>query len=211
MSEVFVVRRAEFSIETPWALPPEAELVRLRRATDGAPPRLATAVVLYFDNDFLTAVFSGSDDRIVATHLEHDAPLYEEDVVELFLAPHPPAEYFEVEVNPLGTVFDARIDSPDGIRATMQADRGWDCPGLFAAVCSRKESSGAISFDVVVRIPFTSLAVPMPQSGETWKANFFRIDRHPAQGDEYSAWQPTMKNPADFHVTAAFGTLRFEG
>ncbi len=211
MAETYVVRRAEFSIEDPWAVPPQGELVRLRRATDGTPPRLATAVVAYFDNDFLNVLFSAADDLVVATHLEHDAPLYEEDVVEVFLAPKAISEYFEIEVSPRGTAFDARIESPDGIRSTMNADRSWNCKGLFAAVRRRQESSGVTSIDTVVRVPFTSLGVGMPRSGESWRANFFRIDRHPKLGDEYSAWHPTLKRPADFHVTAAFGTLRFEG
>ena len=205
MAETYVVRRAVFSIEDPWAVPPQTELVRLRRATDGAPLRLATSVVAYFDSDFLTVVFSGADDLTVATHFDHDAPLYEEDVVEVFLAPRVVSQYFEIEVSPRGTVFAARIESPDGTRSTMKADLSWDCEGLFAAVRTRRESSGLTSFDTVLRIPFSALGLPMPLSGDAWRANFFRIDRHPELGDEYSAWHPTLKRPADFHVTAAFG------
>ena len=211
MSEVFVVRRAEFSIEDPWALPPRADLIRLRLATSGAPPRLPTTFVAYFDTQFLTVLFSAADDLIVATHLAHNAPLYEEDVVEVFLAPRTASEYFELEVSPRGTVFDARIDSPDGVRATMKADRSWNCEGLFAAVRARKESTDTMSADTVIRIPFSALGAPTPRNGDSWRANFFRIDRHLRLGDEYSAWQPTMEVPPDFHVTAAFGTLLFEG
>ncbi len=211
MSETFVVRRAEFSIEDPWAIPPQAAVVRLKRATDAAPPRLGTAVAAYFDYESLTILFSGADDYVVATYLEHDAPLYDEDVVEVFLAPRAASEYFEIEANPMGTTFDARIESPDGVRATMKADLAWDCPGLFAGVRKMSESCGIVTVDIVLRIPFASLGVPMPRSGETWQANFFRIDRHPHNGDEFMAWQPTLKDPADFHVTAAFGALHFEG
>ena len=106
----------------------------MRRATDGAAPRLATSFAAYYDSVFLTLLYSGADDHVVATHLEHDAPLYEEDVVEAFLA---------------------------------------------------------------------------PAEGEVWRANFFRIDRHPKLGDDFSAWQPTMRTPPDFHVVGAFGTIRF--
>ncbi len=211
MAETFVVRRAEFSIEDPWAIPPQAGSVRLRSAIDAAPPRLSTALAAYFDYDYLTLVFSGADDHSVATHLAHDAPLYEEDVVEMFLAPRTAAEYFEIEVNLLGTTFDARIESPEGVRSTMRADRGWDCKRLFAGVRKVSESSGIMTVETVVRVPFDALSAAMPRSGESWRGNFFRIDRHPNLGDEYLAWQPTMKTPADFHVTAAFGTLRFEG
>ncbi len=155
-----------------------------------------------WDDEALTLVFSGEDDHVVATHRAHDAPLYQEDVVEAFLAPAG-GEYFELEVNPLGAIFDARIVSPDGVRATMQTELAWTCAGLFAAVRRIDDT-----FDTVMRIPFASLARAVPEDGEEWRANFFRIDRHP-DGDEFSAWNPTMKSPADFHVVAAFGVLRF--
>ena len=209
-ADPLAVRRATFSIENPWAVPSVCEPVRMRRATDGSAPRLATSVAAYFDDEFLTVLFACADDHIVATHLEHDAPLYEEDVVEAFLAPATPREYFELEVNPLGTTYDARIESPDGVRATMRGDRAWTCDRMFAAVRKIVESSGAMTIDTVLRIPFSCLGRRTPEPGETWRANFFRVDRNPRHGDEYSAWQPTLRTPADFHVTAAFGTIRFE-
>lgn len=199
-----VVPFASFSIEDPFDVPAGGERTPLRLATDGGAPRQATTVTVFFDDQYLNVVFSGADDAVVATHLEHDAPLWEEDVVEVFLSPRGVTEYFEIEVNPLGTTFDARIESPDGVRSTMKTDLGWTCDGLFAAV--RRDGD---AFDVVLRIPFASLGAACPKDGETWRANFFRIDRDPARGHEFMAWQPTMKNPADFHVPAAFGTLQF--
>ena len=202
--DTLIVPRAQFSIEEPWRIPSACEVVQLRRSTDGAAPRLATSVALYRDDDYLNAVFVADDDEVVATHLEHDAPLYQEDVVELFLAPEKNGTYFELEVNPLGTVFDARITSPDGVRATMKADLAWTCDGLFTAL-RRMDSK----LEVVIRMPFTSFGVAAPDGDATWRGNIFRIDRSRKAGDEYSAWRPTMKNPADFHVVAAFGALAF--
>lgn len=204
MSEDLVVPFAPYSIEDPWAVPEGCERVTLRRAADGLPSRLRTTAALYHDDRMLTAVFDGVDDGVRATHFDHDAPLYEEDVVELFLAPEDPRVYFEVEVNPLGTTFDAKISSPDGVRATMRTDLTWNCAGMLAAV--RREPS---RLAIVVRLPFVSLGRKAPADGETWGANLFRIDRHPERGDEFMAWRPTMKTPADFHVAAAFGTLQF--
>jgi hypothetical protein len=201
---VLVVPRAEFSIEDPWAIPPECEVVLLRRATDGSVPRLATSVAAYCDQDFLTVVFIAADDEIVATYYQHDEPLWQEDVVEIFIAPEGLTPYFEIEVNPLGTTFDARIDSPDGIRATMKTDLAWTCEGLFAAL--RRDDGKRVQ--IVIRIPFASLK-KHPESSDEWRANFFRIDRSETHGDEFSAWQPALKTPADFHVSAAFGALRF--
>lgn len=205
---LLVVPRAEFSIEDPWAIPSSCTPVSLGSATDGSVPRLATSVVAYHDDDFLTIVFKANDDDVVATYLGHDEPLWREDVVEIFLAPNGLTPYFEIEVNPLGTIFDARIDSPDGVRAAMTTDLGWTCDGLFAAL--RRDDDR--EFQVVIRLPFQSLG-SRPKSGDEWRGNFFRIDRSAdrsvEQGDDFSAWQPTLKSPADFHVAAAFGALRF--
>lgn len=208
-AEILLVPRAGFDMEEPWTTPPECMPVRLRSSLDGSAPRLATSVALYYDDDYLSVLFSASDDLLCASHLQHDAPLYEEDVVEIFLAPGNPSLYFEVEVNPLGTTFDARIESPDGVRNTMHVDRSWTCDGLVAAVRTVRESGGAMTIDTLVRIPFFALERATPGDGETWSGNFFRIDRNPVEGDEYSAWQATHRNPADFHVPAAFGVLRF--
>lgn len=208
--ETLVVPKVPFDLENPWDAPPAAMPVRLRSAIDASSLRLSTSISLWFDEEALTLLFCGADDHVVATHMVHDAPIYHEDVVEAFLAPELPTRYFELEVSPRGTVFDARIDSPDGERATMRVERSWNCAKLFAAVRRTTEWNGAMTLDTVLRIPFLSLERPVPRDGETWRANFFRVDRHPRHGDEYSAWQPTLRQPPDFHVPAAFGTLRFQ-
>jgi hypothetical protein len=208
--ETLDVPRAPFDLEDPWSAPPAARAVRLRDSVNGATTRLATNVAAWYDAQCLSILFTFDDDHIVANHFRHDAPLYEEDVVEAFLAPESLTDYFELEVSPRGTTFDSRITSPDGVRETMGADRGWTCNDLVAPVKILTEPGGAISGDILMRIPFASLGRSTPAAGETWRANFFRIDRHPERGDEYSAWQPTLRDPADFHVAAAFGTLRFQ-
>lgn len=198
------VPRAVFSIEEPWAIPAACTAVPLRRATDGLAPRQATSLAVYYDDESLTVVFQAADDEIVATFLGHDEPLWQEDVLEVFVAPDGLSPYFEIEVNPLGTTFDARIDSPDGVRATMKTDIAWTCDGLFAAL--RRDDNGQLH--AVIRVPFNALG-RSPKANQEWRANFFRIDRSATHGDDFSAWQPAMKTPADFHVAAAFGVLRF--
>ena len=198
------VRRAAFSIEEPWAAPTGCKPISLFRSTDGTPPRLPTEVFVYWEAAHLNVLFRAQDDGVVATHMLHDAALYEEDVVEAFLAPAELTRYYEIEVNPLGTTFDALVESPEGVRRTMRIDVGWDCADLFAAV---RRVPGMT--ETLLRLPFASLGVRAPERGAEWRGNFFRIDRSPERGDEFSAWHPTMKNPPDFHVAAAFGRIVF--
>jgi hypothetical protein len=188
------------------SLPPTRRLVELPARTlfdarTGEPARLRTALRVGLRGDALCVRFDGRDEGVVATHTRRDAPLWEEDVFEVFLAPghETPRLYFEFEVNPLGTLFDARVASPDLRRATMRADASWECRG-FAARITR----GAGRWSASLTIPLAELCSGAPPS--SWRANFYRIDR--GARDEFSAWSPTFADPADFHVPERFGILR---
>ncbi len=181
------------------SLPP----LKLRDVRTGEAPRLSTAVRIGRRGDALCVRFDGRDRGIVATHREHDAPLWEEDVFEVFLSPgdEPPKRYFELEVNPLGALFDARVDSPDLRRSTMRVDTAWDCAGLRARV-----KCGPRRWSADLRIPFAALCEGSPPP--RWRSNFYRIDRGvPGEPDEFSAWSPTFSDPPDFHVPGRFGIL----
>jgi cellulose/xylan binding protein with CBM9 domain len=176
-------------------LPP----IHLRDSTGGGPPRLATSVRVGSRNGCLLVRFDGRDAGVVATYTRRDEPLWKEDVFEVFLSPsEDPKVYYEFEVNPLGALFDARVESPEGRRTTMTVDVSWNCPGFGARVRVQPGRWSAL-----LTIPL-SLMDPAGKA-RRWHANFYRIDRGPA--DEYSAWQPTMADPPDFHIPARFGQL----
>ena len=207
MPEV-TVARGVLDLQELWRVPDDAPEMTLVSAVDGSPLRLATAVRLFHDQANLYVRFNALDDEIVATRFDRDAPIYEEDAFEIFLAPERPERYFEFEVSPVGTLFDAVVDSPQRDRATMKVDRKWNCAGFWGAVRSERRRDGMLDMAVLAAIPFASLGVPAPQPGTSWLANFYRIDRS-SSGDFFGAWSPTMRSPADFHVPDAFGTLRF--
>jgi hypothetical protein len=172
----------------------------LKDARTGEAPRLSTALRVGLRGGDLCVRFDGRDDGVVATLTERDGPLWKEDVFEVFLSPEdPPRTYYELEVNPLGTLFDARVSSPDLARATMRVETAWDCAGFAARV-----TRGPGRWSASLRIPLGALCAGDPPA--LWRANFYRIDRGAA--DEYSAWAPTLEDPPDFHVPERFGTLR---
>lgn len=180
------------------ALPP----LSLRRVEDGAPPRLSTAVRVGLRDGHLLVRFDGRDRGVVATLTRRDDPLWKEDVFEVFVSPEESATvYYEFEVNPLGALFDARVESPEGRRETMRADVSWNCPGLSAHVERRPRRWSAL-----LRIPLVPMA---PDPPSVWRANFYRIDR--GSPDEHSAWSPTGADPPDFHRPDRFGFLRMPG
>ena len=181
--------------------------VLLRRAQDGADPLQATEVRIAHDDQALLLRFDCSDRDIWATHARRDAPLWEEEVVELFIAPgeDDPSDYVEIEVNPLGVIFDARVNNPEGRRDSMRVDSAWNAAGLVAEV-SRPSPR---SWRAELAVPWSDLCEGTPP--RIWRANFFRIER-PRDGDpEFSCWSPTFVDPPDFHKPASFGRLVLHG
>jgi len=179
-------------------------LAPLRRSQDGAAPRRSTTVRVGLTTEALHVRFDCLGPRRQCRHVTRDAPLWEEDVVEVFLAGGPgvPIRYAEIEVNPAGALFDAMIDNPDGHRGTMRADPGWDAPGLRARV----SADSARGWTVELQVPWGAIGAG-PGGFEALRANFYRIDR-PADGDpEFTAWSPTLVDPPDFHKPDRFGLL----
>jgi hypothetical protein len=174
--------------------------------TDGSGPAVQqTAVRLAWDYGALHVRFECADRDAWGTFTRRDDPIYQEEAVEVFLAPGTadPARYFEFEVSPRGTLFDAIVWNPDSDRATMRVDPSWDCPGL-----RWEAGAGVASQDwwATLAIPWDSLASETPPP-EIWRANFYRIERPQDGAAEFSAWSPTLTAPADFHKPARFGRL----
>ncbi len=118
--------------EAVWRTVPVAFLVD---ATGTQRPVPHTAVRLCWDDSHLFIRFESEDTDIWGTYTERDDPLYDEEVVEVFLCPTGDARhYFELEVSPRNVVFDAAIHNPDRDRATMATDLSWDCLGLTSHV-----------------------------------------------------------------------------
>lgn len=195
--------------------PPSVELapgatfaVDLVRAVDGGRPRRATRVELTATADRLIVRFDAEAPAPWATIRERDGRLWEEEVVELFAAAGAadPRRYVEIQVNPLGTVFDALVDSPVGNRRGMRVDPTWNCMGLASAV-EIDATSGR--WRTRLELPWRALGTGDAMPHEV-RLNLFRIER-PRDGEspEYSAWSPTFVDPADFHRPARFASVKF--
>jgi hypothetical protein len=123
-------------------------------------PAQATSVRVAHDVDALLVRFDCDDRDIWATHAHRDAPLWEEEAVEVFLAPGEgdPAAYVEIEVNPLGAIFDARVANPHGRRDAMSVDASWNAAGLTAVVLRPSQRS----WRVELAIPWGALCDGVP-------------------------------------------------
>jgi len=192
-----------------WAWDEIPSLPPFQLADGGGLAEQQTRGRLCWDELALHVRFDCEDRDAWGTFRQRNDPVYQEEAVEVFLAPgeEDPVRYFELEVSPLGTLFDATIHNPTSLRADMTGDPSWDCPGLRWAA-----GSGTMRQDwwAWLSIPWEGIS-PTARPPRIWRANLYRIER-PRDGEpEFSAWSPTLTRPADFHKPARFGLLELAG
>ena len=131
--------------------------------------------------------------KIVAKYREHDARVYADDSIELFVNPHAYQNdtYFWFAVNSLGTRAEGK-----GIQAGTMLDRTWDCGWKAAATV------GADQWRVEVMIPYYAIELD-DQVSDVWRLN---VTRNRKAGGGYPYW---TLNPVSrgFHDSTSFGRL----
>ncbi len=177
-------------------------------ADGSGPARQQTLARVCCDDRFLYVRFDCNDQDIWGSYTERDDPIYDEEVVELFLSAgtETPARYFEFELSPNGVVLDAAIFNPGTARDAIVVDLSWDCPELCWHV-ARDDAAGR--WWAVLAVPWAPLLGDGARPAE-WRANFYRIERQRGAADEFSCWSATLTQPADFHKPARFGMLRID-
>lgn len=193
-----------------WSHPQAVSLVL---SEDGATASKPTNVKLCWDDDHLYAAFACIDQDIWGTMLNRDDPIWNEEVVEIFLSPDGDlTHYYELNVSPRNVVFDAEINASIDDPPVFEGRKEWDIAGLRTAVIVDGTLDDRNDVDSVwtaeIAIPFSSLGRQTPNIGEKWRGNLYRIDLSPAPA-EFQAWSPTLVSPANFHRPSRFGTIVF--
>lgn len=170
--------------------------------TDRATAKQQTEVRLCYSSQHLYVRFDCDDDDIWGNYTKRDDPVYEEEVVEVFIAPgsKTPERYFEFELSPKGVLFDCKIYNPSGFHDDkLEVDESWNAEDIawYAEINSEKQHWWAI-----LEIPWQAIG----GFHEEWRVNFYRIERSSKSGTEFSAWSPTLR-PNMFHVPSQFGLL----
>lgn len=126
--------------------------------------------------------------RPVANVMERDGPLWEDDALEVFIAPHSdPTDYYQFIVNSLGVQWDSRGRDPSWNTiwevATHVADDHWT---------------------VEMRVPFVALGLGPPAEGEMWGFNVAWDRQTPER--MIASWAPVGTT---LHAPERFGQLVF--
>ncbi len=180
----------------------------LKDTVTGEEPIRKSVVELRREESFLYIRVICDDDHIVSRFTERDDPLFEEEAVEVFLSAgsDDPHHYFEFEVSPHGVLWDGIITSPNLNRVDMVSDPRWDSHAVqwgAAIHYDQGKWEGWLGLDLVELTDYAKLNFGLRTDDEVsgdWRINVYRIDRGPDGIDEFTALNPTLKDPADFHV-----------
>ena len=220
MSDIplYLCRRAEAPINIDGVMDEKAwervDVMSLRLTDTGAEPKLKTQVRALWDDEYLYVGFYAEDTDIWATMDQHDQPLWEEEVVEVFIdADKDGIGYVEFNVNPLNALFDVAVLNRTRVKSECKIMKDWDCEGIkHAVVCDgdpRSRETQDRSWTTEIAIPFrqiyTAPNIP-PKNGDTWRINFYRIEQG-RDAEEYTAWSPT--GAINYHLPDSFGTICF--
>jgi hypothetical protein len=160
-------------------------------------------------------VLAFCEDKMIATdYTEDQGDIWEGDVFEVFLQTDPDNPlYFEYEINPLNTELAILVPnnhgdffgwSPWHYEGERKVVKAVSVTGGEAAPGAQIQSWTAEMFFPYAL--FKGLKNVPPQSGTTWKGNFFRMDYD--TGDRIKwCWQPIDIN---FHQYEKYGTLIFK-
>lgn len=163
--------------------------------------------------------FDAADPSPWHTLTKRDEPLWDEEVVEIFLDPDGSGrDYYELEINPANVVCDLRMIAP---WPDKKGDIEWNLDGLETRVRLEKTPGGEtrgwtatafLPWKGLASLPSTRGVALPPRPGNAWRFNVFRIERpggprEPEQDGVFAAWSsPSVKS---FHDPTAFRPLVF--
>jgi len=195
-------------------------------------PRWRTRVKMLWDESYLYIGAVLEEPHVWANLTERDAVIYRENDFEVFIDPDGDTyNYYELEINALGTVWDLFLNKP--YREGGKAQSGWDIEGLKAAVTVQGTVNDPTNRDeswtVELALPWDALVPHAPEGrapgdGERWRVNFSRVQWHleviegvygkvtnPETGkplpEENWVWSP--QGAVNMHIPEMWGIVEF--
>lgn len=195
-------------------------------------PPLRTRTKLMWDDRYLYIAAELEEPDVWGTLTERDAVIFHDDDFEVFIDPDGDThQYYELEINALGTVWDLFLVRP--YRDGGPAIDSWDIVGLRSAVRVDGTINDARDTDrgwtVELALPWSVLeeAAPggrPPTAGDVWRINFSRVDwdvtagptgysklTDPATGEPLPEhnWVWSAQGVIDMHRPEHWGYLQF--
>lgn len=189
-----------------------AKEVPLTRSFDGGPVSRKTTFRILWDDQYLYVAFFAEDKDLWGTLKKKDDPIYNEDVVEVFLdADADGKTYNELQVSPHNVNFDAAFVAR---RSDLAEAMRWESDMKSAVFLKGTLDDDAEDefWTAEMQIPLAKLmAVPRvpPQRGDRWRFNAYRLE-HLARRTNVEGQSFSPLFVGDFHALPRFGWLVFE-
>lgn len=177
-------------------------------------PKYETTAKMLWDDEFLYVGAVLEEDNIRARLTQRDTIIYYDNDFEVFIDPESDGHnYFEIETNARGVVFDLMLDKAYRSGGNFMVQ--WDCPGLKLAVhpegTLNKPGDKDRCWSVEMAIPHKALTMNFDnplKAGNCWRINFSRVQWLKEKGPEENwVWSPTGK--IDMHMPDRWGYLLF--
>lgn len=190
-----------------------------------AKPHFETRVKMLWDEQYFYIAATLEEPHLWATLEERDAVIFHENNFEVFIDPNGDTHnYYELEVNALGTYWDLMLTKPyrDGGRAID----AWDIRGLKVGIDLHGTLNNPADEDsrwtVELAIPWEVLeeAAPEgrpPKDGELWRVNFSRVQwqidsqngEYVKQSDTEDNWSWSPQGLINMHYPEMWGYVQF--
>ena len=194
-------------------------------------PAFSTTVKMMWDSQYLYIGAVLEEPHLWGTLKKHDDIIYRDHDFEVFIDPMGDGEqYFEIEINVLGTIMDLFMNKPYKKGGTF--DMGWNTTGMLSKVIANGTINDNTDIDsgwtVEMAIPFTAISrnnrIASPSTTNPWRINFSRVQwTLEPDGKSYRkklnenkrtisehnwVWNPT--GVIDMHVPVKWGYLYFK-
>jgi hypothetical protein len=189
-------------------------------------PRHQTRMKMLWDAEYLYVGADLVEPHLSASLTEHDSVIFRDNDFEVFIDPNGDNhEYYELEINALGTTWDLFLPKP--YKDDGKALDGWEIAGLKTGVHLEGTLNDARDTDrgwtVELALPWKALGQQArrpspPRDGDQWRINFSRVEwpleiddrgyrKPPGAKENNWVWSP--QNVVDMHRPERWGYVQF--
>jgi hypothetical protein len=189
-------------------------------------PRFETRVKMLWDAENFYIAAELREPHVWGTLTAHDSVIFHDNDFEVFIDPNGDNhEYYEFEMNALGTYWDLFLPKP--YKDDGRAMNGWEIAGMKAAVAVQGTLNNPADTDrgwtVELGFPWKVLSEQSrrpapPEEGDQWRVNFSRVEwpvdlttgkyQKPTKAREDNwVWSP--QHVIDMHRPETWGYVQF--
>lgn len=195
-------------------------------------PPFNTQMKMLWDKNYLYVAAKLQEPQLKAKLKGHDAIIYYDNDFEVFIDPDGDGlNYYELEINALGNVFDLFMKKP--YSQNGKPDIAWDFEGLKTGIklngTLNNPNDTDSSWTVEAAIPWPSFSADSgkpPRNSDIWRINFSRVEWDYNIYDHYYVkrtdpetgrtlpehnWVWSPQGVINMHVPDKWGFVKFEG